>query len=405
MLNASGDINYSLNAQCIDIEQSHGINVSRQGLSERFNDRSVQYIKAVLRSLLIDCNVKIGEGWLNLFNRIRIKDSTRFVLPDKYKEEMPAFGGTSSKAGACIQYEFDIKSGSILDLNITPANRPDSADTKETKDNIAPNDLVLRDLGYFSIDVIKNFIDKGAFLISKLNVKTFVYEKKNGNYIKLDFARLYKWMLKNKIDRDDRLVFIGSETKLPMRVIIELVSNDIYVKRIQKIKEYNKRKGHTTTDDYVNRSRFNIIITNIAQELVPSSGIVAIYHVRWQVELVFKIWKSTFMINKTSNVNYTRWLCLLYAKLVLIIIYWQIIMVHRSCLFKIKGKLISMDKSFKTMKANTKKFRLAIQKGGKTLDDFFLWAGKTLSQNHWLENRKKRVNFDKIIDLMFCKSN
>ena len=45
---------------------------------------------------------------------------------------LPGFGGSASKAGACIQYEFELKSGQVNDLTITPANSSDSKDALAT---------------------------------------------------------------------------------------------------------------------------------------------------------------------------------------------------------------------------------------------------------------------------------
>ena len=390
---------------CIDLEQKYGVNISRQGLNERYTEKAVHYLKSILVQLTLECNNAINEGWLGHFNKVRIKDGTRFDLPEEYAKQMPGFGGNASKSGACIQYEYDLKTGSILDLKITPANKSDSRDAQETKENIDPKDLVIRDLGYFSTEVISYFIDSGAFIISRLNAKTIAYQKKANGNIKLDFKALYKWMQKHDIKQLDKQVLIGKDARLPMRLVIELMPDEIYAQRMKKVNKYNKRRGHTTTDDYADRARFNLFITNIPQEIIPTQTIVALYHVRWQVELVFKIWKSTFGIHKAGKIKYFRWLCILYAKLVLIVIYWHTIMVHRWYLYKLKGKLLSLDKCFKSLRNGTDRLRNAIRDGNKAFDLLAHWITGLISDKHWLEKKKCKLNFEQILYLKYCKSN
>lgn len=405
LFNASSDANKSLNMLCIDLGQKYGVNISRQGLNERYTENAVHYLKSILVQLALGCNNAITEGWLGHFNNVRIKDGTRFDLPEEYAKQMPGFGGNASKSGACIQYEYDLKTGSILDLKITSANRSDSRDAQETKENIEPKDLVIRDLGYFSTEVLSYFIDSGAFIISRLNAKTIAYQKKTIDDIKLDFKALYKWMQKHDIKQLDKQVLIGKDARLPMRLVIELMPDEIYAQRMKKVNKYNKRRGHTTTDDYTDRARFNLFITNIPQEIIPTQAIVALYHVRWQVELVFKIWKSTFGIHKTGKIKYFRWLCILYAKLVLIVIYWHTIMAHRSYLYKLKGKLLSLDKCFKSLRNATDRLRNTIREGNKAFELLANWITGLISDKHWLEKKKCKLNFEQILYLKYCKSN
>lgn len=403
--NASSDVNRSLNSLSINLKQDYNVTVSKQGINERYTEKAALYLKSILEQFCYVCHTPIDEGWLGYFNNVRIKDSTRFVLPGEYAEIMPGFGGVSSKAAACIQYEYDLKAGSILDIGISPGNKPDSKNARETQNKIEPNDLVIRDLGYYSIDVIEKFIEKGAFLISKLNAKALAYEMKGGEYKPIDFKKLFNWMKKHNLQQIEKQVYIGTHIKLPFRLIIEIVPDEVFSQRMKKVNKYNKRKGYITSDDYTDRARFNLIITNIAIDTIPILTIIALYHIRWQVELVFKIWKSTFGVHKIGKMKYYRWLSILYSKLILIIIYWQTIMLTRSWLYKEKGRLLSIDKCFKTLKDETGKLRDAIRKGGQALVQLIHELIELISEKHWLEKKKNKLNFEQILYLDYCKSN
>jgi len=373
-------------------------------MHERYNEKASLYLKTLLSQLCITCNNSIDDGWLGHFNRVSIKDSTKFVLPEEYAAMMPGFGGVSSKSATCIQYEYDLKTGSILDINITPANRPDGRDAQETQDKVMPKDLVIRDLGYYATGVMAKFIEIGAFLISKLNTRTLVYQAMDNTYKQLEFDQLYHWMEKHNLQQIEKQVYIGIKAKLPFRLIITRVPDEVFAKRMQKINKYNKQKGLTTSDDYAHRARFNLLITNIPEETIPTETIVAMYHLRWQIELIFKIWKSTFGIHTIGKMKYNRWLCILYAKLILIAIYWHTIMPLRSYLYQTKGKLLSIDKCFKTLKNVTYSLRDAIRKGSQAIEQFKGWMKELISEKHWLEKKRNKLNFEQIMYLRYCQS-
>lgn len=394
----------SLNGHSIEIKDQHNVEISKQGLDMRYTSEASQFLKAMLQKLCFSTQESMEDGWFEYFNTIRIKDSTKFVLPEAFSDKMVGFGGVSSKSASCIQYEYDLKSGSILDLNLTSANRTDATDAKETQDNIQPKDLVIRDLGYFSQDVYSTFINKQAFIISKLNTRTSVYELKNNKLEPIAFDSLYQWMQNNEIQQLEKQVYVGSKAKIPMRLIIDIVPDQFYNKRMREINKYNKRKGLKTTEDYTHRARFNLIITNVHAEQIPQKAILALYRIRWQIELVFKVWKSTFGIHKTSKMKYYRWLCLLYARLILIVTYWLIIMPLRVRLYKTKGKLLSFDKAFKTLKRTTVKLRNAIKNGEDDLFEYFKSTVRLISEKHWLEKKKKKIGYEQIMYLYYCKS-
>ncbi len=142
---------------------------------------------------------------------------------------LPGFGGSASEAGACIQYEFELKTGQINDLTITPANRPDSKDALATMGSVMKGDLTIRDLGYFALKYFTAAKKAEAFFLSRLHAKINVYVMKGNEFEELNFGQLYQMMKKNHIDRLDKEVYIGKDEKLPVRLIIELMPYEVFI--------------------------------------------------------------------------------------------------------------------------------------------------------------------------------
>jgi hypothetical protein len=401
LYNSSSDSNKSLNQLTVEVLSEHGIKISKQGIDKRFSDRSVEFVKTIFeRVFTLQVQEEgIDSNWLAQFHHVRIKDSTRFDIPEEFNEILPGSGGSASKAGVCIQYEYDVKGGKILDLTITPANRPDVKDAKETMLNLEKGDLIIRDLGYFSLEVIEQIRLTQAYFISRIDSTTKVYTQKQGRIKEVNFDALRRLMVKQGLGRVELPVLIGKVARIPLRLIIELLPDDVYEKRMRKINKSNKKKNRRTSDEYARRARLNLFVTNVDQNIMAADAISATYKVRWQVELVFKAWKSTFGIDNSRKMKYVRWLCLLYAKLLVIVINWKVVMELRTHLFKNVRKMLSIDKCFKTLKDRMHSLRQAVKEGNESLPDFFNKIACVLSEKHWLEKRKKQMGFEKLLGL------
>lgn len=99
------------------LEKQGQISISPQGLHERFNERTVSFLEQFLKQL-IQTDVSKETTLLNensVFKRIRIIDSTAFILDSAFVDEFPGSGGTRHTAGAKIQLEYDLISGRILE--------------------------------------------------------------------------------------------------------------------------------------------------------------------------------------------------------------------------------------------------------------------------------------------------
>jgi len=396
----------SLNQLAIEALSVHDIGISKQGMDKKFSGQALTFLKHLIeKQLSVELGQQIEAGWLSLFNRVIIKDATRFELPESYKDYLPGSGGAASKAGACLQFEYDLKSGSIIDLNLTAANRPDVRDAVQVLDNVACNDLIIRDLGYFAFNSFLNISSKGGFFISRVRANAIVYEMKDGKLQQLDFKILYERMKKHQLSRIEKDVFIGNTPKIPVRMIIDLLPDAVYEERIRKTNRSHNKQGYNSSEKFKLRSRFNLVITNVPQTVLPTDVIPALYRIRWQIELIFKIWKSVIGIHHNRIMKYTRWLCILHFKLLLMIVNWNIVMGKRNHIYKQRGKILSLNKCFKTLFDNSYRLRDAIKKGLKGIADFIKWVEKIFKENHWLEKKKNKIGLEKICYLLYCKSN
>ena len=381
----------------------HGIDIHKQSLDERFTDKTVHFVKSVLRRLMEAqfSDWLISEKFLSGFDHVRIKDSTTFKVPDNLKDNYSGNGG--GVAGITIQYEFDLKTGKFLDLTITEASRNDQTDSGETADNICENDLVLRDMGYFCTPVLRKFDEKRAFYLSRLPASITVYDEDEKE---LDFKKLKTLMLQNGTEVIEKQVLIG-EAKLPVRLMIGLVPPEVYNGRIRRKEREEKKKGRQTKEKTRQLLYFNLFITNADKEKLPLDKIMPLYRFRWQVELQFKNWKSLFSIHAMQKMKETRYITMLYTRLILIVVHLQIINRVQSIISKQilwPDAILSYTKALNTLRDSFSEIMSILRGSFENAVILMGYIYHNLRKNHWREKRNKRENFIENIYLFICTS-
>jgi IS4 transposase len=59
---------------------------------------------------------------------------------------------------------------------------------------------------------------------------------------------------------------------------------------------------------------WNVVITNIPEELLSLDEAFVLTRVRWQIELLFKLWKSHGRVDEWRTTNPERILCEVYSE-------------------------------------------------------------------------------------------
>lgn len=313
----------SLQDCCNDLSQQHQKQYSKVALHKRFNQSSVDFLKAVLAEQLTDHST-VHESLWNPFNRILIGDSCKFSIPEHLNKDYPGFQGCRpAKALMNLQYAFDLKNGHWQYLEFTRATENDQRYSAKIINDIQIGDLLLRDLGFVTLQYLQTIIDKRAYFINRMPPKWSVSQKGTGKQI--DWKSIYNKMKKYDLKHMEMEVMIGKEnTPIASRLVISPVPLSVYQERLRKVEKHARSKGFQVSDEYKIRCRLNVFITNISKKLLPTENISKVYRTRWQIELVFKTWKSLLLIHKTKPVKKHRLECQLLAKFIWVLLNWKI---------------------------------------------------------------------------------
>ncbi len=327
----------TLSTLCSKIGAKLKIIVSSQAIDQRFTKKCVEFMKSIFEKLLKDTvksRIRVPNKFDEHFNRIRILDSTGFQLPEKFSNMYPGSGGNSTSAGAKIQLEFELKSGEFINVDVGSGKDNDCTYGKTIRNTVEARDLILRDLGYFNLDDYEDIQKKEAFYISRVKLNTAAYvlngdenieyykngsPKKSSMHKRVDFAGIMKEMKEGETI-EIKEAFVGEEKMLPVRLIIYKHTKRELEKIMEGAKKESTRKNKAKSEKTMNLLGISIFMTNISDEMLTTEQIHEVYSLRWQVELIFKTWKSVYNMAKIKDVKIERFECQLYGKLILVLL-------------------------------------------------------------------------------------
>jgi hypothetical protein len=383
----------SLNELAVQLKMRYNIDITKQGVNYRFSEAAVVFIKCILeKALKIVIEDETKLEFLKHFKRVKIKDSTAFQLPEDMAEKYPGSGGAGSKAMLRIQFEYDLKTGKIIDLSLHPFNAQDTANATETIGSVDQGELILRDLGYINLYSLKHIVKSNAAFLNRLQYSIVVYEKPEDEFIRIDFSKVEQYLKNTGQTRIEKKVYIGEKEKFEVRLIIELLPDDKKQDRLRKANKEANKKGRKLGKEYKSRCGLNLFITNINQSILKAGEVRRLYTLRWQVELIFKVWKSIGEIDKVKKMKVERFESYLYAKLLWIVINWKVFWEINIFCYSRKGILLSMYKMFKTFKNTLGEFRGAIIKGKKYLQEYIVDIALMAEKHYIIEKKKNKLS-------------
>ena len=295
------------------------IDVSREAFHQRINEHAISFFETIL-SLAIELEVpEIELPVLDAFERILIFDSTSFQLPENLASYFKGSGGSSSNSVIKILFGYDFKSSQFFYILLNGTD-VDHLINNGMMEKIGANDLVLVDLGYFGVPTFAAIDAKDAFLLSRLKANATLY-KKNEETGYLEEFDLIKFLKTISYEPTETEVYLKSQGKvIQVRLIVEKVPDDVKEERLRKMNKVAKKKGRQPRKRTKILQSFNLHITNASAKDVPIKSIRKLYAIRWQIELVFKSWKSNFKLDEVNGIRPERIKAMIYAKLLLIFI-------------------------------------------------------------------------------------
>ena len=296
------------------------VNITPEALQQRMTARAVAFLQELLQTAFAKLHTGdtiCEEGIFAPFSRVHIADSTGFGLPASLAKEFPGAGGSGSKAGAKIQLVWEYKSHTFDHFALIPWNVPDSKYVDTVVALAQASALFLFDLGYFKLTAFTTIAAAQAYFLSRLNHQTTVREVAGGRQHVLELAKSLAPDTRSLVEK---AVVLGAYERVPARLIAVRVPEAIINERRRRAYAAAKKQGYTPSQAHLTLMAWNLFITNVPVTVWSAETVAVAYTLRWQVELVFRAWKSgLYVATLTTTTKYST-LCYLYGRMLLILL-------------------------------------------------------------------------------------
>lgn len=281
--------NSTFSEWALQISLLSGKRVSKQGVFDRLHDGATTFARQLLEHVLLQQSSRdFTSGLFEIFGKVLLQDSTTLRLPQVLSALFPGNRSRGEqKAVARVQSIFDIKAMKFIRFSLGAFTQNDQSASGSIISSVKQGDLVIRDLGYFSIAVFEKLINARVHFLSRLRYGVTITDCQ-GKPV------LLKGLLKQK-HGTDRWVYIGSKKKVLVRLVMIPVPAVQAAEKIRKAKQdRDARLNHSK--EYYQWIGFNVYITTVDKDVWTAPQVYQAYKVRWQIEIIFKSWKTGFSL-------------------------------------------------------------------------------------------------------------
>jgi hypothetical protein len=294
-----------------------GVPISSQGLDQRFSMAAatcLQQVLAVAVQQLVAAE-PVAVPLLHRFSGVYVQDSTSIALPAELAADWPGCGNASTPATASaslkLQVRLELTRGELAGPVPHPGRVHDRA-APPVGTALPPGALFLADLGYFSLAHLRALAAEGVYWLTRLQVQTAVFDAADQRLDLLGWLRHHAPHPSMPVDVP---VTLGAHDRLPARLLALRVPSEVAEARRRKLHAEARRRGQTVSHDRLARADWTILVTNVPPPLLTVPEALVVARARWQIELLFKLWKSHGHLTSSRSRKTARLLCEVFAKL------------------------------------------------------------------------------------------
>ena len=298
-----------------------GVAISPQGLDQRLREPGARLLRAVLgtaaRALVGTAPAAVPL--LERFAAVYVQDSTVIALPDPLAAAWPGCGGRTeqgTQAAVKAQVRVELRRGQLHGPELQPGRAHDQ--TGALVEAVGePGSLHLRDLGYFSLARFAAWEAQEQYWLSRLKMGVRVVTTATGAVVEA------AWLQAQGPGLVDVAVRVGQRPALAARLIAGRVPPAVAQTRRRQLRAAARREGQTPSRARLALADWTLALTNVPAERLSGAEVLVLLGVRWQIELVFKLWKQAGRFTQWQSTKRAAILCELYAKLLgLVVQHW-----------------------------------------------------------------------------------
>jgi hypothetical protein len=304
-----------------------GTTVCPSALDQRFTPAAAVFLHALLAQTLQAAADQAGRGdapstdtVLARFTGVYIEDCTTIGLPKALACFFPGTGGSGGATAALkVPLRMELRRGSLELADRQPGRACDLA-CPRPHGPLPAGSLRLADLGYYSLEAFQEYDRQGVYVLSRLPARTALFDATGKRW------KLHDFLQAQPGGRVECWVQVGTRWRVRRRLLAWRVAPEVVRRRQQRLQQQAQKNRRPVSTAQATLAGWNMLVTNAPPELVSLPEACVLARLRWQVEWLFRLWKSSGRLDQSAANKPYRVLCELLAKLLgLVVQHWLLL--------------------------------------------------------------------------------
>ena len=301
--------------QLASTAQLGDVSVSDTAVHKRFTEPCAHFLHRVLEEMstvVVQAAHDVPVKLLRRFSMVLLEDSSSIALPDELAQVWRGCGGTQAHTAAAVKLHtrWELKRGQIQGPQLTDGRSSDQASPFKD-DEVLPGSLLISDLGYFNLRQMAARQQAGGYTLSRLKAGIALFTRE-GKRLHVNNA----WLPPRVGQMKELQVLVGASERLPMRLLLLRVPKEVAEQRREDLRADAKRRGDPVSEEALRLADWTMLLTDVPAKRLRFEEALVLLRERWQMELLYKLWKQEGQVDEWRTDNPWRVLCELYAKLI-----------------------------------------------------------------------------------------
>jgi hypothetical protein len=327
-------------ASYTDLQQTlelQGVHASPQAIEERMTQKAASLMSHLLEEMV--AMVVSGEQEdkmpiLSSFNGVYLQDGTVLTLPDELQKEWRGSGHAGGEAGMRVQLRINWSNGLVTGPWLQDSRAYENSGQACVEETALPTGaLYVTDNGYLIFKRMRTLDAQGIFWLTPAAANLVITDQFG---IRRD---LPSFVASRPIGVIDEWVWVGADKQLSCRLLAfppdlnaqprkkqydqkARVKGSRHDVQVGRHKAAQGKKGRKRTEESSQRQRLKgsqVLLSNAPASRLSAAQARTLLRVRWQIELIWKLWKQYGKVDCWRSEKGMRILCEVYAKLMAMI--------------------------------------------------------------------------------------
>jgi hypothetical protein len=178
----------------------------------------------------------------------------------------------------------------------------------------------MADLGLVTIKRLRTIADGGSYFLTRVKSQTHI-ETADGT------VWTQRALLEHSgTDHVELAVRLGKGARLPVRLLAIRVPEEVAEERRARLLVTASRKQQPVSAERLALCDWSVYVTNLRADQLTLAEALVLVRARWQIELLFKLWKSHAQIDTSRSQRAPRIHAEVFAKLIGVVLqHWLIL--------------------------------------------------------------------------------